>query len=88
MKSNSTNQRPIQYFSDEYLERCKGMSIEQILQALDDFRRTPMLLPLQEKSKLISIRIQPSLLAAFKAKARQEGVSYQKKIKDLMFASL
>ncbi len=30
--------KAIQYFSDAYLERCKGMKPEQILQFLEDFR--------------------------------------------------
>ena len=31
--------RPVQYFSDEYLERCKGMTPEQIIRFVEDFRR-------------------------------------------------
>lgn len=30
--------RPVQYFTAEYLEQCKQMSHEQILQFLEDFR--------------------------------------------------
>lgn len=30
--------RPVQYFTDEYLERCKQMTPEQILQFLEEFR--------------------------------------------------
>lgn len=30
--------RPVQYFTDEYLEQCKQMTPEQILQFLEDFR--------------------------------------------------
>lgn len=37
-----------------------------------------------EKCRLISMKIEPSLLAAFKKKAELEGIPYQKKIKELM----
>jgi hypothetical protein len=30
--------RPVQFFSDEYLERCKQMSPTEIVQFLEDFR--------------------------------------------------
>ncbi|HIF50621.1 MAG TPA: hypothetical protein EYQ42_03665 [Thiotrichaceae bacterium] len=30
--------KPVQYFSDEYLEQCKSFSTEAILQYLEDFR--------------------------------------------------
>lgn len=31
--------RPVQYFSDDYIERCRNLTADQILQFLDDFRR-------------------------------------------------
>ncbi len=80
------NPRLIQYFTDECLERCKGMTPDQILKALDDFRQLRALK--QEKCKLISIKIPPSLLDAFKRKAILEGIPYQTKIKNLMFDEL
>ncbi len=46
--------RAVQYFSDEYLERCRGMTAEEILRFLDDFRRLHGSSP--AKSKLISIK--------------------------------
>ncbi len=30
--------KPVQYFSDEYLEQCKSFSTEDILKYLEDFR--------------------------------------------------
>ena len=30
--------RPVQYFTKEYLERCKGMTPEQIIEFIEDFR--------------------------------------------------
>jgi len=73
--------RPVQYFSDEYLERCKGMTTEQILEFLEAFRR------MQEKpkrSKLISIKVPEPMLESFKQKSALEGIKYQTKIKALM----
>ena len=74
--------RPIQYFSDEYIERCKGMNNEQILEFLESFRR------MQEKpvqSKLISLKVPELLLQTFKQQCDFEGLKYQTKIKSLMF---
>lgn len=31
--------RPVQFFTPEYLERCRGLAPEQILRFLDDFRQ-------------------------------------------------
>lgn len=76
------NKRPIQYFTDEYLERCKNMTPEQILQFLEDFRQLSELKI--EKCQLISLRVEPSLLKAFKAKAKLHDVPYQTQIKRLM----
>jgi hypothetical protein len=30
--------RPVQYFSDEYLEQCKRLTTEEIVEFLEDFR--------------------------------------------------
>ncbi|MGI9301364.1 MAG: hypothetical protein ACR2RB_01455 [Gammaproteobacteria bacterium] len=73
--------RPVQYFSDEYLEACKKMSPDQIVEFLESFRL------MHEKpaaSKLISMRVPEPLLAAFRKKCEIEGVRYQTKIKMLM----
>jgi len=75
--------KPVQYFSEEYLERCVSMKPEQILQFLEDFR----MLHLRDKSertRLISIKVPENLLQAFKAKAKLHGVPYQTQIKRLM----
>jgi hypothetical protein len=74
--------RPIQYFSDEYLERCRGITPDQVILFLDDFRRLHGGSPSQ--SKLISIKIPEDLLAAFKHKARLADTRYQTQIKKLM----
>jgi len=68
--------RPIQYFSDEYIECCKGMSSEKILEFLESFRRM--------QSKLISLKVPEPMLNTFKQRCDLEGLKYQTKIKSLM----
>jgi predicted DNA binding CopG/RHH family protein len=75
--------RPVQYFSDEYLEQCKRMKPADILRFLDDFRRlySPAA---RTGSRLISLKVPEDLLEAFKSKARLHDVPYQTQIKRLM----
>jgi predicted DNA binding CopG/RHH family protein len=75
-------ERPIQYFNGDYLERAKELNPDQILQFLEDFRILHS--RESEKCKLISIKIEPSLLRAFKTKCELLGIPYQKEIKKLM----
>jgi predicted DNA binding CopG/RHH family protein len=75
--------RPVQYFTPEYLAQCRKMSVKDRLQFLEDFRR------LQQRkgpsrSRLISLRVDESLLERFKTKARSLGIPYQTLLKDLM----
>jgi predicted DNA binding CopG/RHH family protein len=74
--------RPVQKFSDEYLERCRDMSAADIAQFLDDFMRIHGDRP--ASSKLISLKVPEDLLGAFRAQARLAGVPYQSQIKMLM----
>ena len=75
--------RPVQYFSKEYLEQCKGMNPADILRFLDEFRR--LYSPAARRgSKLISLKVPENLLEAFKAKASLHDVPYQTQIKRLM----
>ena len=74
--------KTIQYFTKEYLERCKGMTPDQIIEFLENYRMLFSKIP--EKSQLISLKIEPSLLSAFKRKAELEGTPYQTQIKKLM----
>lgn len=74
--------RPVQYFSDEYLEQCRSMTPEQILQFLEDFRTLHQ--PRPGPSRLISLKVPEALLAAFKVKAQLSGAPYQTQIKRLM----
>ena len=60
--------KTVQHFSDDYLERCRDMTPDQIVRFLDDFRQlhgsTAMV-----KSKLISIKVPENLLNAFRSQA-------------------
>jgi predicted DNA binding CopG/RHH family protein len=73
--------KPVQYFTDEYLEQSKSFTPESILEFLENFRL--MQVP-EEKSKLISMKIPVSLLNSFRAKCELHGVKYQTQIKELM----
>lgn len=76
------NERPVQYFSKEYLKNSQKLTPMQIIKLLDDFRilyGKPT-----KKSKLISIKIPENLLSIFRKKAELEGIHYQTKIKELM----
>jgi predicted DNA binding CopG/RHH family protein len=77
--------KPVQYFSDEYLQQCKKMTPDQIIQFLDDFRqlyghRTEI----RSRSKLISLKVPEDLLNVFKKQAMLAGTPYQTQIKALM----
>lgn len=69
-------------FSDEYLERCKKLSIEERLEFIENYQR--MHNDVSSQTKSISLRIQDPLLIAFKQKAKLEGVAYQTQINKLM----
>ena len=74
--------KTIQYFSEEYLLRCKNFNPDQIIEFLENYRNLFGKKP--EKCQLISLKIEPSLLNIFKQKANLEGSHYQTKIKQLM----
>lgn len=74
--------RAVQYFTKEYLERCKAMTPDEILEFLENFRQ--LVARKSEKCKLISLKVEPRLLEAFKAKAVMRKVPYQTQIKRLM----
>lgn len=74
--------RPVQRFSDEYLERCRELSAADVVRFLDDFKRIHA--NRESRSRLISLKVPEPLLAAFKTKARLGGVRYQTQIKNLM----
>lgn len=74
--------KALQTFSDEYLERCKEMSVEEIVEFIEGFRELHYREP--DKSKLISMKVPENLLNAFKTKAKLQGIPYQTMIKKLM----
>ena len=78
--------RPVQKFSEDYLERCRAMSHDDIVQFLDDFRSVHA--NARSRSRLISMKVPEDLLAAFKVKARLNNIAYQTQIKKLMIAWL
>ena len=73
--------RPVQLFNDEYLEQCRGASLEAILEFLESFR---LMNEKSGKSKLISIKVPLSFLDGFRRKCELEEVRYQTQIKRLM----
>ena len=73
--------KPVQYFSDEYLEQCKTFKTEAILEYLENFR---LMQAPDDKSRLISLKVPESLLNSFKIKAELSQVKYQTQIKRLM----
>jgi predicted DNA binding CopG/RHH family protein len=74
--------KTIQYFTKEYLRRCEGMTSDQIVEFLENYRKLFSTSP--EKSQLISLKVELSLLKAFKRKAELQGTRYQTQIKQLM----
>jgi uncharacterized protein (DUF4415 family) len=75
--------RPVQYFTEEYLELCNKFSVKEILQFIENFKN----LSIGQKkvdTKLISIKIETDLLDLFKNKSKLENQRYQTKIKELM----
>ncbi len=73
--------KPVQYFSDEYLEHCKKMTPLQIVGFLENYRN---LLEKKEPSILISIKIPKTVLDDFKFRCKKNQVKYQTQIKQLM----
>jgi len=73
--------KKVQYFTKEYLKRSKEMAPEQIINFLENYRMSTSNIP--EKCQLISMKIEPSLLKAFKCKAYLQGIPCQTLIKKL-----
>lgn len=74
--------RPVQHFTDDYLEQCREMTADQVLRFLEDFRTLHAQRP--SRSKLISLKVPEDLLQAFRQRAELAGVPYQSQIKRLM----
>jgi predicted DNA binding CopG/RHH family protein len=79
--------KALQIFDDQYLERCRKLSPDDIVKFLDEFRQlygANASAQQTSKSKLISMKVPEDLLAAFKTKAQLSGLKYQTQIKVLM----
>ncbi len=74
--------KTVQFFNQEYIKRCQTLTPDQIIEFLENYRTLVGKVP--EKCQLISLKIEPSLLKAFKQKATLEGKQYQTQIKQLM----
>lgn len=75
--------KPVQYFSDEYLEQCRNATPQQIAEFLEQFRLMQAAVG-NTKSKLISLKVPQDLLQTFRARCELEGLKYQTQIKALM----
>ncbi|MFU8821812.1 MAG: CopG family antitoxin [Gammaproteobacteria bacterium] len=74
--------RPVQHFTDAYLAQCQGMTTDQVIRFLEDFRTLHAQRP--SRSKLISLKVPEDLLQVFRQRAELAGVPYQSQIKRLM----
>ena len=74
--------RPVQFFTDEYLGQCQGMTADQVIRFLEDFRKLHARRP--TRSRLISLKVPEDLLRAFRQRAELAGLPYQAQIKRLM----
>lgn len=75
--------KALQKFSKEYLEHCRAMKPEQIIQFLEDFQQLHLARK-QGPLRLISLKVPEPLLSAFRLKAEASGMRYQTQIKKLM----
>lgn len=73
--SREQSRRPVQRFWDEALEHYRTPSPEDIVQFLDDCRKSHA--AANTRSRLIGLKVPESLLAAFRTKARLHGVPCQ-----------
>ena len=79
--------RPVQYFTEEYIAQCKKMSLEEIVDKISeqqDFFWQMHLSKNFNESVLISLKIPKNLLKQFRKKCEVSGVKYQSQIKSLM----
>ena len=75
--------RSIQKFTKEYIELCKTMTLGERLQFVEDMRQ--LYAGTQEPStKLISIKMDISLLRALKSLAKLKKIPYQTLMKAIL----
>lgn len=70
-----------QFFTDDYLAHCSKMSVDQILNFLEDYRNLQFD---PGDLKQVNIRLPEKTLEVFRARAEREGVPYQQKIRELV----
>lgn len=75
--------KSVQYFSPEYLEECLEMTVDDRLRFLENFRLLQDRRP-APKSRLISLRIDETLLERLRERAKSMGLPYQTLIKNLI----
>ena len=77
--------RPVQYFSDDYLAQSRKATPKQIVEFLEQFRLMQHTGKIKAgKTKLISMKVDETLLALFRSKCEIENIKYQTQIKNLM----
>jgi len=87
--TKQTSDRPVHYFTKEYLDQVKDATPAQIVRYLEESKQVYYAglnqnAEKQEASTLISLRVPKDLLEAFKAKAELRNIKYQTLIKKLM----
>lgn len=71
------------HFSPDYLERCKSLTTDQIVQFLDNYRKVYAGIS-AVKSKSVGLKVSDYLLDVFRTRCALEGVEYQAQINKLM----
>ncbi len=74
--------KPLQLFSPERIKQDAGLTPDQIVQFLEDYKNIAA--GEEGPRKLISLRVPEKLLEQFKAKARGDAKAYQTQIVELM----
>ncbi len=80
--------RPVQYFSEEYLVECQKMSLQEIINKISDQQDLfwKMHTEKNDESILISLKVPQRLLNQFRKKSDQQDIKYQTQIKNLMIS--
>lgn len=79
--------KPVQYFSEDYLQSASKATPTQIVKFLDEYRSLHGNANFQvarEPTKLISIRMGVRTLAKLKALSKQKQIPYQTLIKQMI----
>lgn len=81
--------RPVQYFSEEYLAECQKMSLQEIIYKISDQQDLFWKMHAEkneDESTLISLKVPKKLLTHFRKKCEQQDFKYQTQIKNLMIS--